>query len=360
VRIHFTRGDLARTHLADGADAMWELVNSLQVLQAGYGRAVFRGWRGQAGRALRLAGLAATVRTRLFPIAPHAAYFPDLLTPPEGVLGVEEALEAILSTPRHRFDAEIGLLRGRGGDGAWLTDLRVARIDAVRAFADAIRAYHHHSVAPYWDDVRACVDGDLAVRRQAMRIGGVNGLLGSYRPMMAWDDPVLELPTHPSDREVHLHGRGLLLIPSYFCHLHPVTIFDPDLPQVVVYPIDHAPSRFQARGVSPDGRSLDRLLGDTRAEVLRAVQTGRTTGELAHRLGVAPGTISHHTGILRDAGLIASHRIANTMLHTLTSLGVALLGEVNALSANTGPGPAISNHARISSNRMRSMADPKG
>jgi DNA-binding transcriptional ArsR family regulator len=45
---------------------------------------------------------------------------------------------------------------------------------------------------------------------------------------------------------------------------------------------------------------------------------------------VTPTTASHHTNVLRDAGLITSHRHANTVLHTLTPLGAALL--------RTGPG----------------------
>jgi DNA-binding transcriptional ArsR family regulator len=139
--------------------------------------------------------------------------------------------------------------------------------------------------------------------------------------MMRWEDPVLHLPAHPSGRDVHLRGHGLVLIPSYFCRRHPLTIFSADLPQVVVYPVE-LPFRAVA---SPTAVALERLLGETRAAVLLAVRAERTTGELSRDLGVAPATISHHTGILREAGLIQSRRTANTMLHTLSPLGAALL-----------------------------------
>ncbi|MEJ2856146.1 MULTISPECIES: hypothetical protein [unclassified Saccharothrix] len=33
-------------------------------------------------------------------MAPHAAYFPDLLTPPEDLSGIDECVEAVLSTGR--------------------------------------------------------------------------------------------------------------------------------------------------------------------------------------------------------------------------------------------------------------------
>jgi hypothetical protein len=72
MRIHFTRLDLARTYLADGPDPMWELVNSLQALQSRYGEVVLGPWRRRAAADLRRSGLAAAVRHRLFPVAPHA------------------------------------------------------------------------------------------------------------------------------------------------------------------------------------------------------------------------------------------------------------------------------------------------
>src|SRR2546423_8761248 len=108
VRIHFSRQDLTRTYLADGPDPLWELVNSLQLLQGRYGRAVFGQWRGQAGTELQRADLAGAVRARLFPVAPHASYFPDLLTPPEAALGVAEGIEAVVDTPPSRLATEIG------------------------------------------------------------------------------------------------------------------------------------------------------------------------------------------------------------------------------------------------------------
>jgi hypothetical protein len=103
VRIHFTSRDLARTYLADDPDPMWELVNSLQALQSRYEPAALGQWRRLAAAELRNADLAGMVRARLFPVAPHAAYFPDLLTPPEGALGFDEAVETILCTPRLRW-----------------------------------------------------------------------------------------------------------------------------------------------------------------------------------------------------------------------------------------------------------------
>jgi DNA-binding transcriptional ArsR family regulator len=321
MRIHFTHLDLARTHLADGPDPMWELVNSLQALQSRYGERVLGAWRRRAAGDLRRSGLADPVRRRLFPLAPDAPYFPDLLTPREGALGFASGVEAVLATPRQRLREEIGQLGGAGRASAWLADLAAGRARALSELGDTMRGYYRHAIAPDWAPLRAIVDADLAARRGALSTGGVEAMLESFHPVMRWRYPVLELPGHPSAREVHLRGRGLVLVPSYFCRIHPMTIFDPDLPQVVVYPVHH---RRAGRRPAADGKALTSLLGETRAAVLLAASAGCTTGELAVRVGVSAAAISHHTTILRDAGLITSTRSSNTVRHSLTRLGQAL------------------------------------
>ncbi|MEU6284601.1 metalloregulator ArsR/SmtB family transcription factor [Streptomyces sp. NPDC047028] len=58
--------------------------------------------------------------------------------------------------------------------------------------------------------------------------------------------------------------------------------------------------------------------------VLELTRDGTTTGDLAHRLGVAPATASGHLGVLRSAGLITSRREGQRVWHTITPLGTSL------------------------------------
>ncbi|MFC8259752.1 ArsR/SmtB family transcription factor [Streptomyces sp. NPDC057291] len=69
------------------------------------------------------------------------------------------------------------------------------------------------------------------------------------------------------------------------------------------------------------------LLGRTRTLVLATIakHQGCSTKELAARAGIAPPSASEHATILREAGLIHSLRQRNAVLHSLTSLGLALL-----------------------------------
>jgi len=318
MRIHFTRLDLARTQLADGPDPMWETVNSLQALQGRYGQADLRHWRSRTAHELRASGLAAAVRHQLFPLVPHAAYFPDLVTPLEGALGLEAGIDAMLSTPRSRIAAEIDQLKPDRAGRAHLESLRAGRASDLNACGDLIRAYHRAAVERIRGEITAAVDRDLATRRAAIHTAGVDGLLSSYEPLMRWRYPVLELPSHPSARDVHLQGRGVRLIPSYFCRTHPLTVYDGSLPQVVVYPVRHTAE-------AGDIQALARLLGETRAAVLISIHKGCGTGQLAERVGISAPATSHHVGVLRDAGLVASSRSGTSVHHTRSRLGDALV-----------------------------------
>ncbi|MFF3264712.1 hypothetical protein ACFYWO_36750 [Streptomyces sp. NPDC002932] len=50
-----------------------------------------------------------------------------------------------------------------------------------------------------------------------------------------------------------------------------------------------------------------------------------STGGIAAQLFLAPASASRHTAVLREAGLISSHRRRHEVLHRRTSLGEALL-----------------------------------
>ncbi|MFD8500768.1 ArsR/SmtB family transcription factor [Amycolatopsis sp. NPDC059657] len=195
--------------------------------------------------------------------------------------------------------------------------------DVRTDLADALRAYHRQAIEPHLGTIRTALDGDRAIRTRAMLSGGVDELLDSFRPVLRWRAPVLEAD-YPVDHDIHLNGRGLLLIPSYFCWDRPVTLADPELPPVLVYPVP----RTAVTG-SPRRAPVSALLGATRAAILAATASGFTTGEIARVAGVSAATASHHLNVLRDCELITSHRQAATVLHVLTPLGAELLGSAN-------------------------------
>ncbi|GGX93214.1 ArsR/SmtB family transcription factor [Streptomyces fructofermentans] len=334
LRIHFTEVDLARTRLASRPDPLWEIASSLHRFQTRRGRWAYSGWYRSAAQRLTESGLAPTVRSLLLPAFPRAAYYPDFLTPPEAQEGLAAGLDAILATPRDRVLREVSLVAGAARH-PWLP--RLAEPEQRRTLTDALRAYHEAAVKPYEELMQARIDADRAVRARAFLDGGAEGLLASLAPRMRWRPPVLEVEHHMVGGDLRLDGRGLMLLPSYFIWHSPVTLADPGLPPVLVYPLLHKARPDPERDEGQP--ALDVLLGRTRTAVLLASAQGATSTEAARAAGVSPTTVSFHTRALRDAGLIATERMAAHVLHTLTPLGAALLRGARRGSA-PAPGPA--------------------
>ncbi|MEU2430361.1 helix-turn-helix domain-containing protein [Streptomyces sp. NPDC007861] len=320
LRIHFTGEDLAKVRTAARPDALWETILSFHRLRDRRGATVYGEWRSET-RA-RLNG-----ETRLLAaLVPPRGYFPDFLTPPEGLHGLDEGLEAVRATPVRRLREELALLasdRPHTGLPARLAGLEDGAAEPMSRLVGALRGYHRAAVEPYWPQTQAAVEADRAARGRALLDGGAGELLASLPPMLRWRAPVLEAD-YPADRDVRLQGRGLLLQPSYFCRGTAVVRRDPELPPVLVYPVTHACGR-SAADTERERVRLGRLVGHTRSAVLLSIGNGCTTSELARRAGVSLASASQHACVLREAGLVVTLRNGNAVLHTMTPLGTALL-----------------------------------
>jgi DNA-binding transcriptional ArsR family regulator len=321
LRIHFTDADIARTRLKLDIDLMWEIVSSAQILQHRDGALPFGPWRRRVReRAGQDADLRAAVQT-MVTVAPHAAYFPDLLTPAQDMSGIDESIETVLSTPPRRLREEIGRIRPTTGAPGWLDDLSRGKAAALRHLRQALRVYYDSVIEPHLPNIEDGLRTETARGIQQYLHDGPEGLLRSLGPSTRWDPPVLTVD-YPRNRDLYLDGRGLVLIPSYFCLHHPVTLADPELRPVLACPL-RTESRLLAS--RHGGNHVNALLGATRASILRSVVDGSTTTRLARLVGIAPATVSHHTAVLRDAGLITTDRHENFARHHITSLGLQVL-----------------------------------
>ena len=320
LRIHFTEADLGKTRVARAPDPLWELVLSVHKLADPRPGTVFGDWRERAlteVRERRLGGALAHVGE----LVPRAGYFPDFLTPPDTPASLAEGLDAVCRTPRSRLRRDLAYAAKRRRLAPWTADLARGDRRVLGDVAEAFRLFHDAALAPEWDRVAESVISDAARRAHAFHDEGVHGLLGSLRPTLRWEPPVLsaDYPARYGVLDIRLDGRGLRLIPSYFCWRTPVALVDPELPPTVVYPVErprsHAPDRAAA---------LAAAIGRPRARTLLALAVPATTGELAARLGTSAASASEHTSALRTAGLVTSHRVGRTVLHSRTRLGTAL------------------------------------
>ncbi|SDN01764.1 transcriptional regulator, ArsR family [Streptomyces sp. cf386] len=316
LRIHFTADDLARTTVAAGPDMMWELVSSLHRLQAPRAAARYGPWLRHARARLGARNVNAAVRL-LTVLVPRRGSFPDFLTPscPGGDFG--ESLELVHATPAGRLRRELAGVFRRRKASHWVRRLAGGDRSCRQELQSALTVYYREVVRPYRSQFGGTVLTERALCGRRLVDGGVDRLLRTLSPSVSWTAPVLSTG-YPSDRDLHLRGRGLTLIPSFFCSDTPVSLIDPELPPVLLYPVTDPAQPV----VVPD--ALAALLGHTRALAIRALLHPRSTSELALDLGVSAGTASRHATALRDAGLVTSARHGSTMLHVATELGRAL------------------------------------
>jgi len=253
---------------------------------------------------------------------PARGYFPDFLTPAASLgSGLDEGVDAVLSTPRRRLSTELGKLAATTSLPPWTRRLADGEPEVLRRLGRALRHHHATVLQPAWRQISQRIQEDRRRRVQTQYAAGTEAMLRTFGDGSSWQPPVLAVP-YPVDRELHLDGRGLVLVPSYFCRGTPVTLADTGLPPVLIYPA-------QAHGVrvptAPSGSELAQLLGHTRAAVLQTLAEECTTTELARRAGVSASSASEHAAVLRGAGLITSTRHRNRVHHSLTALGAALL-----------------------------------
>ncbi|WP_078910603.1 helix-turn-helix transcriptional regulator [Streptomyces sp. NRRL S-87] len=321
LRIHFTGVDLARVRMAGRPDALWETILSFHRLRDRRDARLFGEWRTETRT--RLNG-----ETRLLSaLIPSRGYFPDFLTPSEGRYGMELGLDALRGTRASRLRKELSLVCSAGAATAQrLRDFAEGGPTQIGRLITELRTYHRAAVEPYWTHIQAQVEAERAARGRALLDGGADELLASLPPMLRWRAPVLECD-YPVDRDLRLRGRGLLLQPSFFCRRTAVTLVDPELPPVLVYPAAaQLVSAAAPRRTDPGAhKTLGKLVGHTRSVVLRAIGDGATTSELARRAGVSLASASQHACVMREAGLVTTLRHGNAVLHTVTPLGAALL-----------------------------------
>ncbi|MFD5759833.1 transcriptional regulator, partial [Streptomyces sp. NPDC127044] len=240
LRIHFTSDDLQNIRVARQPDPLWELMCSVCRLETGQGPLEFGHWRRSARQ--RFSGDSNLVRALrpLRALIPATGYIPDFLTPPVTGGGLSAGLDQLLRTPRGQLVRELSRLAESRPVPNWATSLGRPGSDALKVLANSLGIYFRGLLEPHWPHIRTAVGNDVGVRARALLDGGTQALLESLRPVARWSAPVLEVD-YPVQRDLYLEGRGLLLVPSYFCWRRPTALADPGLDPVLVYPVANTP-----------------------------------------------------------------------------------------------------------------------
>jgi DNA-binding transcriptional ArsR family regulator len=331
----------ALTRVRFAISPMWEMIRSVTALEDPASRALHLPWAERARAATREMDL-----SRLLALQSSETYNPDFVNPPpSGPLAeFEEELAVMVATPIKQIRAEVL--------GAYVEEPLPEVLEpliseprrAIRDLAELMREYWERCLAADWPRIRSLLEQDVLYRARQIADGGTARLFCDLDPSVGWEEGVLRVECGDTcETALDLDERGLLMVPSAFIWPKVTIVTAEPWQPTLAYP---------ARGIgmlwSPERHAppdaLEKLLGRTRASLLMALHSPRSTTELAAELGISSGGVSQHLTILRDAGLIGGRRIQRVVLYLRSPDGDALVeaaGASDVEPAGSVPAPAL-------------------
>ena len=313
--LELTSDDLATTRFA--LSPMAELTGALQVLGGRYLPPGLGHWTAQASPRYLALRRADPLLAALTDLMCATTWLPDFTSlPPHGMdTTFAGELAAVASPPP--APARAGQLRRSAG-----RPLAPAldRDDIPTAIAGTLQAAWTQLLAPDWPRLRAILERDIIHRA---------GLLATYGWARAFDSLAVDLRWKTDGRiEIHaltgpshrIQGARLTLVPNGFAGQW--LSLDPPRAYALHYPARGTAGLWEAAPPAPDG--VDRLIGEPRARLLRALYAPATTSQLSQQLAMSLGGTSTHLAILHQAGLLTRARSGRTVLYRRTPLGDAL------------------------------------
>jgi DNA-binding transcriptional ArsR family regulator len=314
--VHLDAASLARVRLATSPAA--ETVIWLQRTATGTPHPVF----GDPGPAARFALRDPDVALVADVLTTSPKYLPDLLTPkPRAGLGREvwrDQLDVIGGTGAEEVLDQLAHCSGVSDEVRTAAE----RGRFARRAARGLSLFWRHAVADAWPELNDRMQADLAIRARTILTYGIGGLLASLHRQVAWTGSELRVDK-PWDVSVAYEGAELVLAPSILSWPNLlVQVCDPS-EGMIFYPA----RAVGAEGAgSEEGAGLARLLGNTRATLLRDLDVARTTSDLSVRHQLSPATVSYHLRVLHGSGLVSRLRERRQVLYRRTEQGDALHG----------------------------------
>ena len=218
-------------------------------------------------------------------------------------------------------------MAGRRPAPSWLRSLMDGDREAMETVVRALRDFYLACIAPYWSRIVATFQADVAERIPVLATRGLAGVLNTLHDDLAWRDNTLVRSWRTGDYS--LGGRGLQLLPSALWTGPPLLSghLRESGGNALIYPAQSPVPIYRAS----QSCDLAGLMGHTRAAVLEALRTPRSTAELAASAGTSAPSASEHAAALRASGLVQTVRRGRGVNHSLTPLGRSLLnGNLNA------------------------------
>ena len=176
-------------------------------------------------------------------------------------------------------------------------------------------------------ELREVLEADIAYRARRLRRSTASP--GVRRPLaggvaLAEDQPQVY---DGAGCRMDLGRRTrMLLVPSAF--VEPTVMTESEAPSGARahLPVErHGCAEWSPRARAPVDQAARRLIGQTRATILAAIETPTSTTAVAKRLGLSAGGVADHLKVLRDAGLAIRSRVGPEVQYRQTDLARELL-----------------------------------
>jgi hypothetical protein len=261
-------------------------------------------------------------------IVRERGYFPDFLTTtPTWDLDPADEATRLREVPDALMRVDLGKVADRSTGARRDAVLRMLD-DLPRArgmIADAWLELWSALLEPVWPQLERILRADIAVRARRIATDGLAGMVDGLHRSVGWHEGALRVELELHSEVLDCRGSGIVLVPSVLGGNGCAVLTEPPAQPTLFYPAQGVTERWAADATAL-ADALAALLGPARAGILLAAHGARTTSQVAADAGLAISTASHHLTVLRDAGLIASHREGARMLHLRTPLGEALVG----------------------------------
>lgn len=311
-----------------------ELAESLQMINQSCGRLpeLYRGWFERISGGL--AGVDMGLLRVVVPPGPETARFMFQGAADAGTT-IERQLRMVAEYPAELLGRD--LREAWGGTGLPPAAKRLLAGGPGR-LAETLWEYWQVAIGPYWPQIRALLDADVAYRAARLASGGIECLLADLHPRVRLHDYAIQVGTESPVTQHDLSGTGLLLIPCAFAWSYlDVGVGNP-WPPHLIYGARGVGNLWHARAAAATGSSdvLGELLGHSRAAILTCVALPMSTTGLAHELGLSPPAVSAQLSVLRRSGLVTSWRSGRRVLYQSTPLATSIIAASSAASHRAG------------------------
>jgi DNA-binding transcriptional ArsR family regulator len=321
IRLRMSTADLERMRFA--YSPLTEAAESLYMLHSGRIHPLHRGWYEMTGQVLRR-----TDTALLRAVIPARGCIANFLLggTTDAATSIEQQLKLITDCPPEQLNADLeGVWRGDQMPPA-ARQLIAEGPSGGRRLADALWQYWQAGIEPYWRQIRALLDADVAHRAGRLARGGIEALMSDLHPELEMVDHTIQIVRRPSCQH-DLTGAGLLLVPCVFAWPHLIAGLGTTGTPSLTYGPRGIGTLWETGGLPPpdDDDPLGALLGRTRAVILTRVALPRSTTDLALELSQSPSAVSAHLSILRRCGLVTSWRSGRRVLYQRTPLASSIV-----------------------------------